>query len=152
VLCYDASGPDIISVKCAVAAAAAAGWTVINITASRMPAAVVPPAPCHPPVSTTRTPRPPPSAPHTTVDCPPQVHLCPTCVAHLRNIVIANERRGNGAGVDFFVGDPGSSLKLEDSYRLRLACTTSGTQQLSLIPAVPLSACPVQQRHARPGS
>lgn len=58
-----------------------------------------------------------------------QVHLCATCQAHLRYIVIANERRGNGAGVDFFVGDPGSSLKLEDSYRLRLACTSTSAQQ-----------------------
>jgi hypothetical protein len=55
------------------------------------------------------------------------VHLCPTCTLLMRNIAVANERRGNGAMVDFFVGVPGSMLILKDTYRLRLACTSSGT-------------------------
>lgn len=54
------------------------------------------------------------------------VHLCATCVFHMRHISIANERRGNGAAIDFFVGVPGSVVKLEDALRLRLACTTTG--------------------------
>ncbi len=54
------------------------------------------------------------------------VHLCATCIFHMRDVSVANERRGNGAAVDFFVGDPGSVLVLEDSLRLRLACTTTG--------------------------
>lgn len=55
------------------------------------------------------------------------VHLCPTCHFHLHHIAIANERRGNGASIDFFVGEPGSVLTLQDSYRLRLACTSTST-------------------------
>lgn len=54
------------------------------------------------------------------------VHLCPTCIFRLQNLTIANERRGNGAAVDFFVGVRGSVLLLENSYRFRLACTTTG--------------------------
>jgi len=54
------------------------------------------------------------------------VHLCRTCVFTMHDIAIANERRGNGASVDFFVGVPGSVLMLRDSYRMRLACTTTG--------------------------
>jgi hypothetical protein len=57
------------------------------------------------------------------------IHLCETCVFHMRNISVANERRGNGAAVDFFVGVPSSQLILQDSTRLRLACTTTGTLQ-----------------------
>lgn len=53
------------------------------------------------------------------------VHLCPTCHFHMHHIAIANERRGNGASIDFFVGDPGSRLTLQDAYRLRLACTAT---------------------------
>jgi hypothetical protein len=43
----------------------------------------------------------------------------------MHHIAIANERRGNGASIDFFVGDPGSRLTLQDAYRLRLACTAT---------------------------
>lgn len=54
------------------------------------------------------------------------VQVCPSCVLRLQGVAIANERRGNGASVDFFVGTPGSVVVLQDSYRLRLACTTTG--------------------------
>lgn len=60
------------------------------------------------------------------------VHLCRTCVFTVHGIAIANERRGNGASVDFFVGVPGSVLMLRDSYRMRLACTTTGAHVCGL--------------------
>lgn len=60
------------------------------------------------------------------------VHMCATCVFHIWRIAIANERRGNGAAIDFFVGVPGSVLKLEDAYRLRLACTSTGAPSVGL--------------------
>jgi hypothetical protein len=85
------------------------------------------------------------------------VHLCPTCTLLIRHIAVANERRGNGAMVDFFVGVPGSVLILKDSYRLRLACTSSGTHLYSLSCACRTHGMPTPQlvcycniRHAYP--
>lgn len=54
------------------------------------------------------------------------VRLCATCFFNMSRIVVANERRGSGAAVDFFMGETGSVLVLQDSYRLRPACTTTG--------------------------
>ena len=54
------------------------------------------------------------------------VHLCASCVFHMRDMAISNERRGNGGSIDFFVGEPGSVLQLRNGYRLRLACTSTG--------------------------
>jgi hypothetical protein len=55
------------------------------------------------------------------------VHLCDACVFNMSGVAVANERRGIGAAVDFFAGNgSGAVLVLQDAYRLRPACTTTG--------------------------
>eukprot|EP00882_Tetradesmus_deserticola_P009164 GHRQ01009666.1.p1 GENE.GHRQ01009666.1~~GHRQ01009666.1.p1 ORF type:complete len:293 (+),score=84.72 GHRQ01009666.1:526-1404(+) len=62
------------------------------------------------------------------------VELCASCSFTLDSIAIANERRGNGAAVDLFVGAqgaPGAVLVTANLVRLRPACTsTASTQEL----------------------
>jgi hypothetical protein len=54
--------------------------------------------------------------------------LCSFCTVHFRHIAIGKERRGSGAQLDFFTGNPpGSLLLLTDVYRVRQACTTPAT-------------------------
>lgn len=40
-------------------------------------------------------------------------------------VTVENERRGTGGLVDFFVGDPGSRVLMNNVYRLRPACTAA---------------------------
>ncbi|KAF8061383.1 roco8 [Scenedesmus sp. PABB004] len=53
------------------------------------------------------------------------VELCGTCHWVFDNITVANERRGTGGTVDFFLGQPGSTVLMNNVFRLRPACTTA---------------------------
>lgn len=52
---------------------------------------------------------------------------CIICRLFLRllQVTIQNERRGTGGLIDFFLGEPGSRILLDNVYRLRPACTAS---------------------------
>eukprot|EP00878_Enallax_costatus_P033853 GHUV01037429.1.p1 GENE.GHUV01037429.1~~GHUV01037429.1.p1 ORF type:complete len:411 (+),score=59.10 GHUV01037429.1:309-1541(+) len=51
------------------------------------------------------------------------VEICSNCKVLLQQLAAANERRGTGHAFDFFAGQPGAVLILNDTYRVRLACT-----------------------------
>uniref|UniRef100_A0A383WBA4 Protein kinase domain-containing protein n=1 Tax=Tetradesmus obliquus TaxID=3088 RepID=A0A383WBA4_TETOB len=58
------------------------------------------------------------------------VELCAGCAFTLDSIAIANERRGNGAAVDLFVGaqgSPGAVVATRHLFRLRPACTSTAS-------------------------
>lgn len=55
------------------------------------------------------------------------LHLCSDCTLVLRKVVITNDRKGNGASIDFIIADPWARVILDDALRMRLACIDAAT-------------------------
>jgi hypothetical protein len=51
--------------------------------------------------------------------------LCSSCTFTFKNVAVANDRRGPGGAVDFFLGEPGARIVFDNAVRFRPACTTA---------------------------
>jgi hypothetical protein len=53
------------------------------------------------------------------------VELCSICTFTFKDVAVANDRRGPGGAVEFFLGQPGARVVFDNAVRFRPACTAA---------------------------